>query len=237
MEEAHQHQKRIRIDSELLQAKSIGRYVSSSNRWLLRDASITVCGGDAIAVVGASGSGKTLLLRALAMLDPIDEGEIIWRGNSIAARDVPGFRRQVIYLHQRPALLEGTVEESLRMPFQFQIHVNSAFNRVYASSLLSSVGRDGTFLSRQTHDLSGGEAQIVALIRALQLNPSVLLLDEPTASLDGASTEVIEQFVLKWHNECQLERALVWVTHNREQAGRIANRMVEMDSGRLSGKE
>jgi putative ABC transport system ATP-binding protein len=219
--------------SVLLEARSIGRFARESKNWLLRDVSLAVCGGDRLAIVGPTGSGKTLLLRSLALLDSTDEGQVLWLNGPIGPGSVPDFRRQAIYLHQRPALIEGTVEENLRRPFSYAIHAHENFDCDWVLSILARVGRGADFLARSWRDLSGGEAQIVALVRALQLRPTVLLLDEPTASLDAAAAQTIEQLVSQWHQLSNAGRAVVWVTHDREQSSRVASRFVRMDSGRL----
>lgn len=222
--------------SILLEAKDLGRFIPGTKRWLLHDVSLTVCRGKRLAIVGPTGSGKTLLLRSLALLDPNDEGEILWLGQPIRAHAVPEFRRQVSYLHQRPALIEGTVEDNLRLPFAFGVHAHESFDRDRVLSMLETVARSTDFLSRSWRDLSGGEAQIVALVRVLQLDPTVLLLDEPTASLDTATANNIEQLIARWHNQMDVQRATVWVTHDREQSTRVATHVLQMNSGRLAGE-
>lgn len=216
----------------LLETQGIGRLAFRTQHWLLRDISLVVQQGERLAIVGATGSGKTLLLRSLALLDSLDEGQILWLGKPVAARMVPDFRRQAIYLHQRPPLIEGTVEENLRLPYTFAIHAHQTFDRNRVAAMLESVGR-GDLFRRSWRDLSGGEAQIVALVRALQLEPTLLLLDEPTASLDSETARLIERLVLDWHQQADRGRAAIWVTHDRAQSDRIATRVLHMQSGSL----
>ena len=220
----------------LLEAQDLGRFIPGTQQWLLRDVSITVRGGERLSIVGPTGSGKTLLLRSLALLDPVAAGQILWRGQPIRARSVPDFRRQVMYLHQRPALIEGTVEDNLRLPFTFGVHAHESFDLERVLSMLETVSRGAEFLPLNWLDLSGGEAQIVALVRVLQLNPTVLLLDEPTASLDAATANNIEQLITCWYKQTDGQRATVWVTHDREQSTRVATRVLRMNSGRLVGE-
>jgi putative ABC transport system ATP-binding protein len=152
-------------------------------------------------VLGPSGAGKAVLLRALALLDLLDEGVILWGGQAIRCEAVPSFRSTVLYLHQRPTLFEGAVEANLRHPFSLKVHRNRRYDRDRIVNLLEQLGRDTSFLEKSHRDLSGGEAQIVALLRALQLDPTVLLLDEPTASLDRETASVIEDLLKRWHAE------------------------------------
>ncbi|MHB8972028.1 MAG: ABC transporter ATP-binding protein [Pirellulaceae bacterium] len=217
----------------ILAARDLGRYTAATDTWLLRDVSLDICAGERLVVVGPSGSGKTLLLRCLACLDPLDAGTLRWEGKAIARHAVPLFRSHVVYLHQRPALVEGTVADNLKYPFSFAIHKDRRFDEPRVIAWLRSLGRPPEFLEKSTRDLSGGEAQITALLRAMQLEPAVLLLDEPTAALDQAATEAVEQCALQWCREDGQRRTVVWVSHNQEQAARIADRVITLDAGRI----
>jgi putative ABC transport system ATP-binding protein len=215
-------------DKIFLEANNISRRGDADGRWLLRDVSLRIGSGDRVAIAGPSGAGKTVLLRALAMLDPIDSGQLLWQGEPVSGRRVPEFRRQVMYVQQRPALIEGTVEANLRYPFSLHVHRDRQFDRAAAETLLESLGRGPEFFAAQSNDLSGGEAQIVALLRALQLNPQVLLLDEPTASLDATAAEAVERIIADWLDQRPAERATVWVSHNQDQGRRVSNRLIRV---------
>jgi putative ABC transport system ATP-binding protein len=82
-----------------------------------------------VSLSGPSGSGKTLLLRALAVLDPVDEGELLWRGRPVSGTSVPPFRAEAVYLHQRPALIGTSVEDTLRRPLSLDVHRRRSFDR------------------------------------------------------------------------------------------------------------
>jgi putative ABC transport system ATP-binding protein len=178
-----------------------------------------------------------VLLRALAMLDPLDAGAIHYRGRNVRGDAVPTYRKQVIYLHQRPALIDGSVEHNLRYPFTLKSHQRHSFDRGRATDLLLSLGRSAGFLDKSSRDLSGGEAQILAFVRAVQLEPDVLLLDEPTASLDPATAQALETALNRWWMAGAGERALVWVSHDREQSLRMTGRTISIHSGRLAMEE
>jgi putative ABC transport system ATP-binding protein len=200
----------------------------------LEDISLTLDPGERLAIRGPSGSGKTLLLRALALLDPLDAGGVVWSGKPLRGDAIPDYRRHVIYLHQRPALFEGTVETSLREPFALRVHRSRAFDRGRVLQLLEDLGRDASFLDQAPRDLSGGEAQLVALLRAIQLEPSVLLLDEPTAALDPRSAQAVERLVDRWLAEAADRRALIWVSHDAAQGARMTHRSLIMNAGRIA---
>jgi len=217
----------------LLEARELGRCLPLGETWLLRDVSLEINAGDRLAVVGPTGAGKTVLLRALAMLDPFDAGEIRWHNQPVADVEIPDFRRQVVYLHQRPVLWEQSVETNLRLPYELKGHAKKQFDRDRVVALFEHVGRDASFLGKPARDLSGGEGQLVALIRAMQLDPGILLLDEPTAALDAATSRSIEQLVARWFEESSSGRAYLWVSHDSEQVGRIAQQVYQMTAGSI----
>jgi len=217
----------------LLEADKISRRAPGSEKWLLRGVTVRVKPGARMAIVGASGSGKSLLLRALALLDPIDEGSIRWRGAPAGSQGIPAYRRQVMYLHQQPALFEGGIEDNLRQPFALAIHAQARFEGEFVNRLLESIGRPPEFLRKSVAELSGGERQIVVLIRAIQLRPNVLLLDEPTAALDKEVSQAVEQLLERWLAESKEERALVQVTHDEDQVQRIAEQVLHIENGQI----
>ncbi len=221
--------------SPILETIELGRRAPGPGRWLLRDLSLRIDAGERVIVVGPTGSGKTLLLRSLALLDPLDAGQLRWQGAPVPRQRLPEFRSRVLYLHQRPALIEGTVLENLKYPFSFAVHRRRQFDAMQAERWLRSLGRDTEFLTKSNRDLSGGEAQITALLRAMQLDPEVLLLDEPTAALDPDAVHAVEQCVMQWCQESPRARTIVWVSHNPEQAARMADRVVRMEAGQFVG--
>lgn len=215
----------------MLQARAIER--RAGGHPLLDRLSVEIAGGERIALSGASGAGKTVLLRALALLDPLDGGEIRLDGEPVAAAGVPAYRCRVGYLHQTPALGAGTVEENLRLPFSLAAHRHREFDRGLALELLGRLGKDEGFLRRRRGELSGGEAQIVALARLLQLAPEILLLDEPTAALDPDAAELARRLLREWQRVDAGGRAYLWVTHDAALAGRVADRYLHLVDGRL----
>lgn len=225
----------MRSPAVLLQAQDIARRHPDRRRWLLREVSLAIQPRTRLAVSGPSGSGKTLLLRALALLDPVEAGTVHWMGRAVPRDRIPAFRAAVAYLHQRPTLIEETVAAALKKPFSLAVHHRRGFDRQRVEPLLERLGRDGSFLAKRTGDLSGGEAQIAALLRLLQLDPTVLLLDEPTAALDPRTAGAIEGLLVDWVQRGPDGRALVWVTHDAAQAERVAQSALRMHSGRLEG--
>lgn len=226
-----------RNSAPILKATSLGRRAPGTKNWLLREIELAIVAGDRIALTGPSGSGKSLLLRALALLDPIDEGAVRRDGTEIAAAAVPEFRSRVVYLHQRAPLGEGIVEDALRRPFAWQVHAGKSFDRERIVRWLDEIGRSEEFLDLQLKNVSVGESQITALLRAMQLDPQLLLLDEPTSGLDPDSARLIETLVAAWLEQAPDFRAFVWVTHDPPQAKRVATTTWRMTAGRLTTNE
>ena len=182
----------------LLEADHIGRRHPDGQAWLLDDVTVAIEPGARLVLTGPSGAGKTLFLRALGRLDPLDRGEVRLPGHAMHHDAIPRYRASVIYLHQRAALIEDTVEAALRRPYALNVHRQRKFDRRRVVDLLSALGRDAAFLEKKVAELSGGEIQITALVRALQLDPTILLLDEPTAALDGPTATAVEQLIDRW---------------------------------------
>lgn len=218
----------------LLEARRIKRRSRNDDTWLLRETSLCLQPADRVVLTGPSGGGKTVLLRALASLDPLESGQLLWRGAPLLGSGVPEFRCQVIYLHQKPVLLEGSVEHNLRLPYSLQMHREAAYDHSLMVKQLSQMARGADFLDLPVRTLSGGESQLVAVLRAVQLKPVVLLLDEPTAALDENGTRAIEQLILDWYEKIPGQRAFIWVSHDRQQAKRVATRFWHVDQGEIT---
>jgi putative ABC transport system ATP-binding protein len=177
--------------------------------------------GDRLALVAPSGSGKTLLLRRLALLDPLQGGSLRLHGRPPQAWGPPAWRSRVLYLSQRPVTHAGTVAQNLQSVWSWAAHRRrGGWRPGRIARWLAALGRDGGFLERDADRLSGGELQLLALLRALQLDPDVLLLDEPCASLDAATSRALETLLLAW--QAGGERACLLTSHDADQIARLA---------------
>jgi putative ABC transport system ATP-binding protein len=188
---------------------------------VLRGVSLAIPSG-ATALLGPSGSGKSTVLRLLNRLADPDEGTVRFHGDDVRELDPLALRRRVGLVPQVPAPVPGSVADNVC--FGPRLHGED----VDPEQPLRLAGLDRSFAERDASRLSVGEQQRVMLARALALEPEVLLLDEPTASLDSAATAAVEDALRNLH-----EVSLVLVTHDRAQANRLADRTIELEAGRI----
>jgi len=171
--------------------------------------------GQCVCLSGASGSGKSLTLRALADLDP-HQGEVRLNGDKAAAISGPVWRRQVGLLPAESRWWCDTVGEH--------------FTEI-DEALLAKVGFNRDVMQWQINRLSTGERQRLALLRLLANQPRVLLLDEPTASLDRENILRVEDLIAGYRQHH--DTAVLWVSHDAEQITRVCNRHVKIQDGKL----
>ena len=179
--------------------------------------------GGLTVVAGPSGSGKSTLLRLCNRLEVPSEGTVRHRGTDVAERDPLELRREVAMVFQRPVTFAGTVRDNLH-------EADRSLDDDACAELLERAGLGSAFLDRDAGELSGGEAQRACLARALATRPRVLLMDEPTSSLDGEAAAVLEDLARKLVED---GTPVIWVTHSQEQLRRLADHVVLLAEGRV----
>ncbi len=182
---------------------------------------------DVLAVLGPSGSGKSSLLRLLNRLDEPTEGTVFLDGTDYRTLPPQEVRRRIGSVPQSPALRPGTVFGNVTIGPRLRGESVSADS---VEDLLARMDLGG-YADRDVSDLSGGEAQRVAIARTLITEPEVLLLDEPTSSLDSRSQAQVETLLEGLIRETDLTTVLV--THDDQQARRLADRVALLEDGRL----
>jgi tungstate transport system ATP-binding protein len=189
---------------------------------------IEVRGGEILSVLGPNGAGKSTLLRVLAMLQTPDSGSINFLGHS--GREAEKLmRRHCAFVFQRPHLWAGTVRSNIELGLRLR-GLASDSTRLLAEKSAAQLGIQG-LLERDARALSGGEAQRVAVARAMALDPDVLFLDEPAANLDAmARTALIEDLE---HVARDGRHATVLATHDRADAFSLADRVIVLRDGRV----
>jgi lipoprotein-releasing system ATP-binding protein len=201
---------------------------------VLADLNFELSEGETVAIVGASGIGKSTMLHIIGTLDRPDSGQLLFKGDDVFLYDdykLARFRNQSVgFVFQFHHLLpEFSALENTMMPALIQGSEKSLAARV-AEEVLVRVGlRDR--LNYRVGKLSGGEQQRVALARALVLKPPVLLADEPTGNLDKANSERIHELLMELNQEFSM--SLVVVTHNTELAACMSRRVTIVE-GKLA---
>jgi putative ABC transport system ATP-binding protein len=175
------------------------------------------------AILGPSGAGKTTLLRLCNRLEVPTDGRVSLDGSDLATLDPLALRRRIGMVFQQPTVFGGTVRENLEVA---KPDVGDG-----AGVALDRVGLDPGLLDRQADDLSGGEAQRLCIARTLLTEPDVVLMDEPTSSLDRENRDVIEALT---RSLAKTGIAIIWVTHDLDQARRLASNIVVLIDGKVA---
>lgn len=193
--------------------------------YLLRDLSFSVAKGERIAIVGASGSGKTSLLRLLNRLSDPTQGKIYLEGRSLQDIPVIQLRQQVLYVASEPKLLGMTVREALSYPLRLRN------DRDLEAKVRQGCDRykiPQEWLDRNEVQLSTGERQWVSIVRALLCDSPILLLDEPTTSIDvGRSDQLLAILASRQ------DQTILVATHDFAWAARFAARVLQLQQGAL----
>jgi polar amino acid transport system ATP-binding protein len=207
-----------------------GVCVRYDSRDILRSLTLSVARGEMVALMGPSGVGKTTALRAVAALQPFDDGAIVVDGFALAPGPVPPesrlvpLRRRVGFVFQSHALFEHlTALDNVTLALRYVLQKSRVESESIATTLLASldVGARAGALPSQ---LSGGEAQRVAIARALAPDPALLLMDEPTAALDPARRTALATSLRRL---CAEGRSLLVATHDAEFAAQV-DRVVKL---------
>ena len=183
-------------------------------------------------VMGPNGSGKTTLLSILSLLDRSTSGRICFDGVEINGRgnDDSTLRRQMAMVLQNPFLLSSTVYKNVAYGLKIR-RWKKKKQKQKIEECLDMVGLVG-FERRKVHELSGGEAQRVAIARGIAVSPKVLFLDEPTANIDKSNMETLEKIIQELNDK--YKTTIIFTTHDLRQAYQLADEIILLSEGKVS---
>ena len=183
------------------------------SRVIFSDLNLNFQSGMVYALIGDSGCGKTTLLNMLAKLETFDKGEIVYKGKSLASlKNEEFYRNELGYLFQNFGLLESqTIRENLELGLIGKKQNKKQEKERLLLQALQAVRLDYLSLNQKIYELSGGEAQRVALAKIILKDPPLILADEPTASLDPKNSKEIMEILLELRNA---NRTIIIATHN-----------------------
>ena len=219
------------LKAENISKSFIDRSSGKSFR-LLQDVSLEIAPGEAVALMGGSGSGKSTLARLLLRLLPCDTGKIYFRGTEISklsGKELAGFRRSVQFISQRPESFldpRKTLSYSLREALEV---FSLPYAEEQALEMLDLVKLNAKLLERYPHQVSGGEIQRICLVRALLLEPELLILDEPTSMLDISVQAQILHLLKDIRTQKQI--AYLFISHDRLISEWLCDRVVRIEQG------
>ncbi len=209
-------------------SKRFGRLV------VLNDVSLSIARGQSLVVIGASGTGKSVLLKHIVGLLRPDNGEVWFDGqriDNLPERKLSVVRQRFGFLFQMGALFDSlTVADNVAFPLVEHTKKPAEEIRQIVQHKLSMVGLPDVG-KKMPAELSGGQKKRVALARAIALNPDVILYDEPTTGLDPIRSDVINALIVKLQRE--MDVTSITVTHDMNSAFRIANRIVMLHEGHI----
>ena len=200
-----------------------GVFVQLGSSTVLQQLNLQIQPGERVALVGSNGSGKSTLLRTLHGLLPVQQGHV---------RQHPTLRQAMLF--QRPHVMRTSALNNVALGLWLDRGLGLSWTqaKARAASALRRVGLTAV-AQKGGRQLSGGQQQRLALARAWARQPDVLLLDEPTASLDPHAKREVESLIAEFTDVAHPHMTLIWASHNLGQVKRLASRVIYLEAGRI----
>nr|WP_321397573.1 ABC transporter ATP-binding protein [uncultured Desulfobacter sp.] len=200
-------------------------------RIILASQSFDIPQGEFVLIHGPSGAGKSTLLRLMNRLEEVDSGEINFLGQNLTHLNPCELRRQAAYLQQSPVIPDQSIKEILLQPFLFRINKDKAVPPdQHLQQLLAKVKMKNVRLADEGAMLSGGQRQRLSLLRTLLTDPKVLLLDEPTSSLDSESKRYVYELLEDINRK---GTTIVLISHDKFLPKNASVMEITIDQGRV----
>ncbi|NJR65928.1 MAG: ATP-binding cassette domain-containing protein [Leptolyngbyaceae cyanobacterium CRU_2_3] len=218
------------MTSSQLVLDRVSLHASMGNQMLLEDISCKISQGDRVAIVGASGSGKTSLLRLLNRLSEASQGKILFEDQEIRQIPVISLRQQISLVSQESKLLGMTVRQALSYPLELR-GMSKQFIQQRMLTWMEQLHIPQDWLERTEVQLSGGQRQMVAITRALMVQPKIVLLDEPTSALDAGRSQHLIHVLIQTSQTQQM--TLLMVNHQLDLAQEFCTHLLHLRQGKL----
>jgi len=205
---------------------------SYDGRDVLNIKSLSMEKGKVLGLLGPNGAGKTTFLEVLAFLLPPTSGELWYENRRVnfSSLRLINMRQKVVLVQQQPILFTTTVFNNVEFPLKIR-KIKKQKRAIIVEELLSMVGMGG-FRNAKAHTLSGGETQRIAIAQALACSPEVILLDEPTTSVDVENRITIERIIAEINRGKRI--SVIFTTHDMIQASRLADEVVFLFDGKVA---
>ncbi len=198
---------------------------------VLKDINFAIEEGEFVVLLGASGCGKTTILKMINKIIPLTKGFIEVRDRNISEWNTIELRRSIGYVIQQIGLFPHmTIEENIAYVLSI-MGVHKTDYKKRAKELCELVGLDASFLERHPHQLSGGQGQRIGVARALAANPDIVLMDEPFGAVDEITRRYLQDELKSIHSK--LKKTFLFVTHDIEEALYLGNRIILIKDGEI----
>ena len=206
--------------------------IYKNGKYIFKDLSFPFCKGQFYILKGASGIGKTSLFRLITRLEEPTNGELRFKGVSYSRYYPPELRKKILYIHQTPLSIEGSVKENLLFPFSYKNNRQREIpDAETLQTYLQTFRLADVSLEDNAKNLSVGQLQRICFVRGLLLDPEVILLDEPTSALDEESSKIVEQSA---ENFClENNKTVIMISHKTFEPASIRPIYLQLENGKI----